>query len=227
MDDTRLSIIIPALNEEAALVKRQYDFQQLKLVGVEIILVDGGSDDRTAMLAETFADQIIKSPKGRAQQMNAGAGIARGDWLLFLHIDSSLPDSSLRKLLELQSNSYTWGRFSAQLSGRKIAFRIIEYLMNVRSSATQVCTGDQGIFVRKDLFDSIGGYPNQPLMEDIEISKTLKKTGGFIPLKEPILSSSRYWEKHGIMTTVLRMWSLRLRYFLGTPSEKLHALYYR
>ena len=199
-----LSIIIPVLNELAALERCQSSLYRLRSQGVELIVVDGGSSDGTVQVARQITDQLIISAPGRALQMNAGAAVARGDVLLFLHIDTALPAQALRNP----------------------AFRVIETAMNLRSRLTSVATGDQAIFVRAALFREIGGFPALPLMEDVALCKLLRRHHKPLNLSARVISSSRRWEQGGITRTVLLMWRLRLAYFLGADPADLHRQYY-
>ena len=227
MSHTWLSIVVPTLNEQTTFQDRLDQWRQLKTEGVEIIVVDGGSSDETFKLALQFSDTVISSPKGRAKQMNAGAAIATGEYLLFLHADTHFPVTNIKELSRLRSEKNTWGRFNVRLNNSRTIFRLIEFMMNERSRLTKICTGDQAMFVQREAFNHVGCFPDQPLMEDIELSKRLSRLNGFTPLNSPIIVSSRYWETHGVIRSTLRMWNLRLRYFLGQHPKELHALYYR
>ena len=221
----RLSIIVPALNEEDNIVTTLKALQGMRRLH-EVIVVDGGSKDRTAELATPLADQLIYSEAGRARQMNAGAAVARGTVFWFLHADTLVPEESDRMLSKaLEDHDAVWGRFDVRLSGRHPMFRLIARMMNLRSCLTGVATGDQGIFVRSDVFAKIGGYPDQPLMEDIALSKRLKKLGKPLCINTPLITSSRRWEKRGILRTMALMWRLRLYYALGADPARLARLY--
>jgi len=224
----RISIILPALNEEAQIVAGLDTLQALRDQDCELIVVDGGSQDQTAVLAEPLADQVITSPRGRAAQMNAGARQACGAILWFLHADS-LPPPDAAGLIRaaLSDPNRHWGRFDVRLSGRQPALRIVETLMNHRSCCTGIATGDQGIFIRRALFEQIGGYPPIALMEDIALSRLLKRHGRPVCLRQRLHTSSRRWERHGIIQTILLMWRLRLAYFLGADPNRLARSYYR
>jgi len=226
---TRLSIIIPVLNEAATLTAALLALQPLRTAGHEIIVVDGRSHDASLSLAEEWADQVIRSERGRARQMNAGAAIARHEVLLFLHADTQLPPHADQLIIEgLQKNTrhlYQWGRFDVQLSGKYFLLRVIERSMNWRSRLTGIATGDQAIFIYRDLFQRIGGFPDIPLMEDITLSRTLKRHGSPLCLQQRVITSSRRWEQRGIVRTLLLMWRLRLAYALGTDPQRLAQLY--
>lgn len=223
MEPTRLSIIIPCLNESTMVRERLTALQGLRRAGHELILVDGGSDDGTLELAGSLVDQMIDSPTGRARQMNAGAKAAQGEILWFLHLDSRLPPGAAQRVIDSVAGG--WGRFDVRLSGRHILFRVIERLMNLRSCVSGIATGDQGIFVHRELFFASDGFPDIPLMEDIVLSRRLKRRRRPVCLRPPLVTSSRRWERHGILRTVLLMWYLRLAYFLGASPEYLARLY--
>lgn len=223
-----LSIIIPVLNEAEGIGKLLVSLQPLRRQGCEIIVCDGGSIDETVTQAAPLADRIVEASRGRAKQMNAGAALAAGNVLLFLHADTFLPENARLLILDgLKRRDAVWGRFDMRLSGRHPLLRLVEALMNVRSSLTGIATGDQAIFVERECFDVVGGYPEIALMEDIALSKRLKRVGRPLCLKEKVISSSRRWENHGIVNTILLMWWLRLRYFFGADPDKLAALYSR
>jgi len=205
-------------------VERLRPLQELRADGHQLILVDGGSGDGTRELAAPLVDLLLDSPPGRARQMNAGAEAAAGDILWFLHLDSRLPPGAARQVIKACDES-DWGRFDIRLSGRHILFRLIERLMNLRSCLTGIATGDQGIFVQRELFGTVGGFPDIPLMEDIALSRLLKRHCRPVCLRPVLTTSSRRWEHHGILRTVLLMWYLRLAYFFGASPDYLARLY--
>ena len=226
MAKMRLSIIIPTLNEQDVIGALLDDLAPLRACGDELILVDGGSNDATFTLAAGRVDRLIHSTPGRAVQMNAGAKVAHGDVLWFVHADSRVPADAAQRLRDAIHGSQAWGRFDVSLSGRQWSLRVIETLMNLRSRWTGIATGDQGIFVHRALFDVVGGYPSIPLMEDIELSRALRMRMPPACLRRPRLqTSSRRWEQRGILRTVLLMWRLRLQHALGTPAAKLARIY--
>jgi rSAM/selenodomain-associated transferase 2 len=220
----KLSIVVPVLNEAAVIAESLSELQALRSRGAEVIVVDGGSDDGTQEIAARFADHVVSAPRGRASQLNAGATMAGGDALLFLHADSRLPTNADR-LISNALQSKSWGRFDVRLSGRHALLRIVEAMMNLRSRLTGIATGDQGIFVRRDTFFAEGGYPDIELMEDIALSARLKRSSRPACLREKIVSSSRRWENEGILRTIVLMWLLRLAFFLGAHPKKLARLY--
>jgi rSAM/selenodomain-associated transferase 2 len=225
---SHLSIILPVLNEETHIAGCLRALQPLRGPDCELIVVDGGSRDRTVAQAESLADRVIVSAKGRAAQMNAGAQQASGGILWFLHADSLLPTNATGLIrAALSDPDRHWGRFDVRLSGRQPFLRVVETLMNLRSRLTGIATGDQGIFVHRGLFERVGGYPDIALMEDIALSRLLKRHGRPICLRQRLQTSSRRWERDGIPRTILLMWGLRLAYFLGADPKRLARIYYR
>jgi rSAM/selenodomain-associated transferase 2 len=226
-DDVRLSVVVPVLNEAPNLADALASLQPLRHRGAEIIVVDGGSLDRSVALARPFADAVLGGPRGRASQMNAGARVARGNWLLFLHADARLPrDADLLIRAAQRHGDRVWGRFDVRLSGDHPLLRIVEFFMNYRSRLTGIATGDQAIFVRRDTFESVGGFPPLPLMEDIALSAQLKRASRPLCLRERVTASSRKWEREGTIRTTLLMWRLRLAFFLGADPSDLARRYY-
>ena len=223
----RVSIVIPALDEARAIVGTLVALQPSRAAGHEVIVVDGGSTDATVELATPLADRLRVSARGRARQMNAGAAVATGDILLFLHADSRLPADGIATLLrELGRSGRRWGRFDVAIAGHARALRWVEALMNLRSRATGIATGDQAVFVERALFRQIGGYPDQPLMEDIEMSRRLKRAAGSpLCLRQRVVTSARRWERHGPWRTVIAMWRWRLAYWRGADPADLAAQY--
>jgi len=219
----QLSIIIPTLDEAECVVGLLQQLQPLRARGHEVILVDGGSRDETVALAEPLVDKLLIAPAGRARQMNAGAGSADGEVLWFVHADSIIPDKA--DVLILKSAGQQWGRFNAHMSGDRLLLRVVERLMNLRSRITGIATGDQGIFVSRALFKRIGGYTDLPLMEDIDLSKRLKREQRPVCLQNTLTTSSRRWEQRGVVRTIFVMWYLRLAWFLGVPATHLASRY--
>jgi rSAM/selenodomain-associated transferase 2 len=221
-----LSIIIPVLDEEAGIVECLDALVEYRKRGAEVIVVDGGSRDRTRELARPRADQTWISPRGRAAQMNAGAARASGDVLLFLHADTRLPAFSDRSIFDgLRNSGYVWGRFDVRIVGSSFALRFVSAAMNMRSRLTGIATGDQAMFVNRDAFAACGGFPDIPLMEDIALSHALKRIGPPLCLRAWVGTSGRRWEQHGVFRTILLMWRLRLAYFLGAEPTALARRY--
>jgi rSAM/selenodomain-associated transferase 2 len=221
----RFSVIIPVLNEAAGLSAFLEDLQWIRKRDHELILVDGGSGDATTEIAHPLVDRIIISRTGRSHQMNRGADVASGDVLLFLHADTQLPDQALSEIEAALDSGSQWGRFDVRLSGDHSMLCIIERMMNWRSSVTGIATGDQAIFVMKTIFYQAGAFPEIALMEDIELSRRLKRFGRPACIKPPVITSSRRWQQGGVFTTIFLMWRLRLAYFLGASPEDLVKRY--
>jgi len=213
------------LNEETNLSQISSYLHSIREQGHEVIIADGGSSDNTLAIAYEITDMVVISKAGRALQMNNGASIATGNVLLFLHADTFLPDNAVQIVLGSYSGENYWGRFDVRLSSSKFVYRLIEGMMNLRSCLTSIATGDQAIFIEKHLFHRIGGFPEIALMEDIEISRQLKKISKPVCLKHKVVTSSRRWETNGLVATVLLMWKLRLYYFFGVSPDRLSKLY--
>lgn len=222
----RLSIVVPTLNEAVALPVLLADLDRLCAPGDEIVVVDGGSSDGTPAIAAALADRVLHAAPGRASQMNAGAADARGDVLWFLHADSRVPADTRNAIAMALGSGAEWGRFDVRLSGTRPLLRVVETLMNVRSRASGIATGDQGIFVRRSAFAAVGGFPPIALMEDIALSRALKRRGRPHCVTRPrLLTSSRRWEQRGVWRTILLMWRLRLAYALGADPARLARRY--
>ena len=229
MTSNKVSIIIPCLNEENSIHATLLALQSLRHRGHEVILGDAGSTDNTSDIASTLCDKIIPCGKGRALQMNTAAEFASGDILCFLHADTIAPENLDSLIIDaLANNKNVWGRFNIKLSGKHWSFRLIESLINIRSCITGIASGDQGIFISRRVFNKLHGFKLIPLMEDIELSQRLKnKSRPVCVSKSQLITSSRRWEKHGIARTVILMWSLRIKYFLGNPTTQLEKLYWQ
>jgi rSAM/selenodomain-associated transferase 2 len=223
----RLSVVIPALNEAAHIGDLLADLAPARVAGSELILVDGGSTDGTLVLAAPGVDRMLASPRGRAIQMNAGAWAAAGDVIWFLPADTRLPPEAPEVLLGVCREGAAWGRFDVRLSGRLPVLRLVERAMSLRSRLTGIATGDQGIFVTRTAFERVGGYPEIPLMEDIALSKALRRLSRPACLRTRIQTSSRRWEERGAIRTILLMWRLRLAYAFGADPRRLARLYGR
>jgi rSAM/selenodomain-associated transferase 2 len=221
----RISIIIPALNEAASIVEALQQLQTLRARGHEVIVVDGGSRDATAALARPLADLVLQVPRGRARQMNAGARAARGEVLLFLHSDTRLPEHADHLIRNGLRGDRCWGRFDVVIQGKHRLLRVIAWSMNLRARLTSVCTGDQAMFVASALFRDAGGFPPIDLMEDIALSKILRRRHAPLVLRPPATTSGRRWEQRGVWRTMLLMWWLRLRYCLGASPSRLRRTY--
>jgi len=220
-----LSIVMPALNEAAGIEATLQALQELRVRGVELVLADGGSSDATQTLARLWVDAVVDAPRGRASQMNAGAARARADALLFLHADTRLPPLGDVLVLQALAGAACWGRFDVRIEGRPWMLRVVAALMNLRSRASGIATGDQAIFVTREAFERVGGFPVQPLMEDIEISRRLKRLGRPACLGARVCTSGRRWEQRGVWRTILLMWRLRWRYWRGESAAQLAQAY--
>ena len=222
----RLSIIIPALNEADGIVATLESLSELRRRGHEVIVVDGGSEDGTAGSASVLADRVLAASAGRAVQMNAGARAAAGDVFLFLHADSRLPAGADRLVLQrLAAGNAVWGRFDVRIAGEHPLLRMVESMMNLRSRLTHICTGDQSIFVCREAFEAVGGYPTQELMEDIAISARLRRLSAPVCLRDRCVTSARRWESRGVLRTIVLMWWLRLQYAFGAAPARLGRRY--
>jgi len=223
----RLSIVIPALDEAAGIGATLAALAPLRAAGHELIVVDGGSRDGTPVAAQPLADRVLVAARGRAVQMNAGAGAASGDVLVFLHADTRLPAGADRAVLDgLAASGTSWGRFDVRIEGRSPLLALVAWLMNRRSRLTGIATGDQAMFVTRAAFAAVGGFPALALMEDIALSKRLKRVSPPLCLRTRIVTSGRRWESRGVVRTIVLMWWLRLRYFLGASPEHLRRIYY-
>jgi len=218
---TRLSVVVPTLNEAAGIGAALAALAPLRRRGQEVIVVDGGSDDATVDLAAPLADQVLRTGQGRALQMNAGARAARGGALLFLHADTRLPEDADALVLRALKD-HLWGRFDVRIAGTSRLLGAVACAMNLRSRLTGIATGDQAIFVRREAF---AGFPEIALMEDIAFSRAMKRHGRPACVASRVVTSGRRWEAHGLLRTVLLMWRLRLLYALGVPAERLARLY--
>ena len=222
----KLSIILPVLDEGNRIAEALDRLTDLRALGVEVIVVDGGSRDATVQRARMRADHVVSASRGRGSQMNAGAAKASGDVLLFLHADTRLPDDADHLVLDrLARSERAWGRFDVRIEGTHPLLSMIAATMNIRSRITGIATGDQAIFARRNAFDAVGGFPTIPLMEDIALSKRLKRISRPLCLRECVITSGRRWEANGVLPTVLLMWRLRLAFFFGADPKQLARRY--
>lgn len=219
-EPARLSIVMPVLNEAATLAAALKALQPLRRCGVELIVVDGESTDESVRLALPLADTVMTTTPGRATQMNLGASAASGDALLFLHADTRLPEHATEHIQQALGER-RWGRFDITLDGKSRWLGVIATLMNARSRLTGIATGDQAMFMTRAAFAAAGGFPEQPLMEDIALAQQLKKAGRPACLKNRVTSSGRRWGQHGVWRTIGLMWRLRYRYWCGAHPEDL------
>jgi len=220
----RLSFVIPALDEAAGIERCLARLQAARARGHEVIVVDGGSHDATAALARPLADRVLAAARGRATQMNAGAAAAKGEGIVFVHADTLLAESADREVAAALALA-PWGRFDVRIAGRHPLLGPIAATMNLRSRLTGVATGDQAIFVRRAVFEALGGYAAIPLMEDVELSRRLRRLARPSCLRQRVETSGRRWESRGVLRTVALMWRLRLAYRLGADPARLAERY--
>jgi len=226
MEMTWISIIVPVLNEAQGISESLAALAPLRERGHEVIVVDGGSSDKTPDLARRAADRVVSAPRGRASQMNAGAALARGEVLVFLHADTRLPEDAAARILQgLAASGRAWGRFDVRIEGASVFLPVIAFFMNLRSRATGIATGDQAIFVRREAFKRAGGFPPLELMEDIALSRSLKRVSRPLCLADKAVTSGRRWEQRGVLRTVFLMGWLRLAFFLGAAPASLARFY--
>ena len=224
---TRISVIVPVRNDAACLQARSALLKSLRKRGCEVIVVDGESTDQSVAVARRITDRVLVTSPGRARQMNAGAAAARGDLLLFLHADTELSPPALDEMLRHAAlkGRAVWGRFDVSLRGEHWFYRVVETMMNIRSRCTGIATGDQAIFVSRKLFQRAGGYPDISLMEDIALSRELRRFARPLCLRQRVAPSTRRWAQHGMIRTTLLMWRLRLAYFFGASPARLARIY--
>ncbi|HEX4916723.1 MAG TPA: TIGR04283 family arsenosugar biosynthesis glycosyltransferase [Limnobacter sp.] len=234
-----VSIVVPVFNEVPSLSDHAFASRMLALHALlrpcdELVLVDGGSSDASwpTLLALSQHPRIlaIQSAKGRALQMNAGATRANSEVLVFLHADTVLGEQAWLCLLgkiHAHAGAPLWGRFDVRIEGQSKWLPVVAWFMNHRSSLSKICTGDQALFVTRRLFESVGGFPQQPLMEDVEICKRLKRVASaqFLAIRSPIMTSGRRWDVHGAWATICLMWRFRYLYWRGVPAQALARQY--
>jgi rSAM/selenodomain-associated transferase 2 len=220
-----ISIVIPVLDEAARIVRHLAVLAPLRATGAEVLVVDGGSTDDTVELAAPLADVVLCAPRGRASQMNAGARAARGELLVFLHADTTLPPAALAVIRGALEGGRAWGRFDVRIEGRSPLLRMVAWFMNHRSRLTGIATGDQAIFVRRDVFEALGGFPVLPLMEDVALSRELRRLGQPACLRDRVVTSGRRWDDRGVLRTIGLMWLLRAGYWFGVDLARLARRY--
>lgn len=219
----KLSLIIPALNEKEFIEKTLKEI--VKVPGVEVIVSDGGSTDRTPEISASAA-RVVKSMPGRGIQMNTGASVSSGDVLLFLHADTLLPENWEDKLLSAMSDErVVGGAFTLSIDSARLSHKIIASAANIRSRITGIHYGDQGIFVKRSVFEKIGGFKDIPIMEDVDLMRRLKKVGIVVMLKDKVATSPRRWDKEGAVYATIRNWLLITLYYIGVAPERLYKFY--
>lgn len=216
-----VSIVVPVLNDAPSLRRLTDDLRDTEF---EVVVVDGGSDDDSKCVASSVG-RVVSAPRGRGTQLAAGVGAASGEWIWFVHADTRLSQRVATALVD-RLDKPGWGFFSVRLDGASWPYRVIERAMSWRSAASGIATGDQGIFVHRELLAAVGGVPRQPLLEDVELCRRLRRLAKPVVVQEPLVTSSRRWERHGIARTILAMWWLRLRYFAGADPNSLARQYY-
>lgn len=244
-----ISIVIPVLNEADNLPRLISHLVHLNPLPHQVILVDGGSTDNSVAVAKKLIEglidtshsviasqsasngqvadwQVVESAAGRATQMNAGADLATGNILLFLHADTQLPNHAITDIKSAVMRA-EWGRFDVHLDSSEWMLKVVSQMMNWRSRLSGIATGDQAIFVKRELFEQLGGYPDQPLMEDIELCKRLKAIGKPACLNSKVITSPRRWQQYGTWRTILLMWRLRFDYWCGVSADNIKQRYYK
>jgi len=222
---TRLCVVVPMLNEGSA-VRETLNALRRGAPNAEIVVVDGGSVDQSVDMAGKLADRVIAASRGRARQMNAGAALGSGEILAFVHADTRVPSSFEKDILDAVGESgVVGGRFDIELDDPSFAYRLIGDLISLRSRITKTATGDQAIFVRRSVFEALGGFPDLDLCEDLDFSRRLKRTGQVACLHSRVTTSARRWRRDGLARTVLRMWAIRALYLLGVPPSRLKRIY--
>jgi rSAM/selenodomain-associated transferase 2 len=226
MEVEKISIIIPVLNEAntmSAVLARLLDARS-----VEVIVVDGGSRDETVAIAQSLGVKVITAVAGRASQMNAGAAVATGEILLFLHADTHLPTGFETLVRQALQNARTVaGAFELRIDAQLRGLRLVERMVNMRSRFLSMPYGDQAIFLKAAVFHEIGGFPDLPIMEDFELMRRLKRLGGIMIVPAPVLTSGRRWQKLGVVKTTLINQLIIAGYFLRVPPAQLVRWYRR
>ena len=219
-----ISIVVPALDEEATIATTLGRLREPEVR--EVIVADGGSTDRTRAIAAPLADRVIEAPRGRASQMNAGAAAASGDVLLFVHADTGMPPGFAAAIMRaLADREVVGGRFDVELDEPGVLYRVVGASISLRSRWTRLFTGDQAMFVRREVFARLGGFPDQPLMEDLALSIALRRAGEIACLRERVTTSARRWREHGVIRTVVLMWTIRGLYAAGVSPRTLARFY--
>lgn len=222
----RISVVVPVLNEEAVLGPVLGAVRPGLATGDELVVVDGGSSDRTVEIARASGALVVESERGRGRQLNAGAARTSGDVLLFLHADTQLPRSWRSEIgRALEADAACWGRFDVEFDEGGALLRLIAWLISRRSRAFRSATGDQAIFVRRADFEAVGGYREAHLFEDVDFVRRIRSRGAMATPVSPVVTSSRRWRKDGVLRTTLRMWSLKSLYLAGVPAKRLERYY--
>ena len=217
-----ISVIIPMLNEEAVIGGSVRSAREAD----EVIVVDGGSTDRGRAVAEASGAKVLRSTKGRGRQLSAGADLAAGEVLLFLHADTVLPAGFSCAIADaLAARGAVWGRFDLRFDEAGPVLRMIARLISWRSRLSRVATGDQAIFVRRQAFEAVGGIREPELFEDIDLCRRLKRYGPMAIPAVPVVTSARRWRVDGLWSTTFLMWTLKMLYLAGVPASRLKRFY--
>lgn len=225
MDTPRLSVIVPVLNESASLPRLLPQLAVLQAGGAQVIVVDGGSSDDTVTVLTQAGLAVLHAPRGRATQLRAGAQAATADRLLFLHADTRLPPGAVATLAAAWPQGHVWGRFDVLIEGRSRMLPVVAALMNWRSRLTGIATGDQALFMTRAAYDAVGGFPDQPLMEDVEITARLRHLSRPWCIADRVVTSGRRWDSRGAWATIVLMWRLRWAYWRGASPAELAKAY--
>ncbi|MDF1764467.1 MAG: TIGR04283 family arsenosugar biosynthesis glycosyltransferase [Oleibacter sp.] len=223
--NTELLVVVPMLNEAEQLPELLMHLSQIKDAQTQIVFVDGGSTDNSVRIVEQAGCSVIESERGRAVQMNAGARALSAPVYVFLHADSRLPVDGINAIRHAIANGASWGRFDVTIIGKHPMLKVIAFMMNWRSRLSGIATGDQTLFISKEAWEKVDGFPEQPLMEDIDISKRLRSIARPICLHERVITSGRRWEERGVWKTIFLMWQLRFDYWRGASAEKIAERY--
>ena len=220
-----LSVIVPMLNEAATIAIALRAIRR-GAADAEIVVVDGGSTDASVAAAQPLCDRVLVASRGRAQQMNAGARASRGDVLAFVHADTLVPSTFAADIATALSDpAVVGGRFDVKLDSDALPYRLIGAMISIRSRISRTGTGDQAIFVRREVFDRLGAFPELELCEDLDFSRHLKRAGRVACLRSRVTTSARRWSRGGILRTVVRMWLIRAMYLMGVPPARLKRMY--
>ena len=221
----KFSIVIPTLNEQETIFTNKKYLQALKAkLEAEIIIVDGGSNDKTKEIGKSITDKIYDSNPSRSVQFNKGAMQAEGEYYIFLHIDTLLNDDAIKSILNITDN-FQWGFFHIKLDQKEFKYSFLSFCINLRSKLFNYCTGDQVLIVKKNIFYALNGYKEIDLMEDIDISNRLKRISHPVVLDGQAVTSSRRWIKYGFLRTIFLMRFIRLLFYLGVSTKKLRDIY--
>ncbi len=218
-------MIVPLLNEADAMPDLISQARSFVRQGAEVLLVDGGSIDGSVALAQAAGLTVLASEPGRARQMNHGAAATTRALLLFVHADTTLPQQALETIASSLRDTACWGRFDVEITPGPALLKVVAPLMNWRSRLTGIATGDQALFMTRAAFERVGGFPDQPLMEDIDLSTRLRRQAWPVCLRDRVKTSGRRWEKYGVWSTVFLMWRLRWAHWRGVPASVLAQRY--